>query len=459
MTTTPMSASVLTEAIDVWERDPAYYDITPFHAFSLLHPTEASYLWQLSRGAKPPAQLVDEALIHLVEWELIARTGALTPLGVRLLGSSSQTDARAPTPAPTRESPARETPRAPTRRAIPAEAGRLSDRALHWLGEIAAGRNRIFAADERPPGWTSIERLGLATRGPGDRAELTRDGEELLEGVAAGRAEVRDDGWTRESAERYFAQVGGPTSMFDAGHQSGIRAALGLNQAPREAPSAAPSATPASGRVEGRLTAAKVLADLSKATRLPAAVLTRRMRRSGLTVRKHTPAVVYVSYVDHEDRGDQPDVRPKVLTALEAAGYRLGMADGTTGAAARAQARRTGAVLVARPAGAAGSAAPKARSSASKAKDRTIVIAWTVTEMRYDDDERRMKPTRIAKAAVWLNRGSAADYEEARAYAAAENEKRARSGDQTQGSMRVFVYPTTERDPLGRAKRDVMAEP
>lgn len=453
MDTLRIDADILTTALDAWERDPARYHATPFHVMSLAYPIETAYLWQLSRGAKPPEQLVDEALRHLVEWGLIDPAATLTSLGRRLLesvGTNPTTSSGKPT-----GSPPRPNSRSAARLAESVEAGRLSDRALHLLSEIGAGRDRIFVMDERPPGWTSLERLGLAARAPRDRAVLTPDGKEFLEGVEAGRGEVRDDGWTRESAEGYLAEIGAPNSVFDAGHQAGVRAAVGLAKKRAAAAPQGSAPTPGStGRVQGTLTTAKVLADLRKATELPTAILTRRVRRSGLTVRKHSPAVVYVSYVDHGDRGDRSVVWPKVLAALEAAGYRLGMADGSVGAAAHAKALRTGAVLVARPA--AGSAA-KTRSSAG-AKDRTIVIAWTDTEMRYDHEQRATKPTRVAKTAMWLNRGSAADYEKARAYVAGENEKRARSGDRTQGPMRVFVYPTTERDPLGRAKRDVLAE-
>lgn len=47
------------------------------------------------------------------------------------------------------------------------------------------------------------------------------------------------------------------------------------------------------------------------------------------------------------------------------------------------------------------------------------------------------------KACMWMNKGSAADVAKAEAYAAKEGWK-------------VFTYPTTERDPLGKAKAAVL---
>ncbi len=66
-------------------------------------------------------------------------------------------------------------------------SAKLGDRAQHLLKEIANGRNRIFAADLRPPGWLELERQGLAVKSdkpPGDRAELTPAGK--AEAVARG---------------------------------------------------------------------------------------------------------------------------------------------------------------------------------------------------------------------------------------------------------------------------------
>lgn len=409
---TPIDADILTTALDAWERDPRGYDATPFHAFSLAQPTEAAYLWQLARGAQPPAQLVDEALRNLLAWGLIDPSGAVTVLGRRLIEARQR-----PGAAHASEPPSKRSASAPARRKPSASMGKLSDRALHLVREIAAGRNRIFAMDERPPGWTSIERLGLATRAAGDGARLTPDGEEFFQGVEAGQGEVLEDGWTRATAEQYLAQVGAPSSVFDAGHQAGIRGALGLNRpsssaqpssstaVPRAAaPSAARSLRPtpsaqaaraSSSRARGaraRLTPAKVLADLKKATGLPASVFTRRERRSGLTVRKHSPSIVYVAYDDYGDRDDQPAVWPTILTALERAGYTLGLADGSIGAAAKAKALRTGAVLVARPSSAPPLSAAEAKvppsGAAKSAKRPSGTWAWTEHEQVFVPEER-----------------------------------------------------------------------
>ncbi len=56
---------------------------------------------------------------------------------------------------------------------------------------------------------------------------LTRSAE-FAEGFAAGFDEATNDAWTREIARRYFELVGDPINEFDAGHQAGIRAALGI---------------------------------------------------------------------------------------------------------------------------------------------------------------------------------------------------------------------------------------
>lgn len=63
---------------------------------------------------------------------------------------------------------------------------KLTDRAKHLLREIAAGRNRLWAMDDAPPGWLQLERAGLATRvactgghAGNDRAMLTAFGQEF----------------------------------------------------------------------------------------------------------------------------------------------------------------------------------------------------------------------------------------------------------------------------------------
>ena len=49
----------------------------------------------------------------------------------------------------------------------------------------------------------------------------------------------------------------------------------------------------------------------------------------------------------------------------------------------------------------------------------------------------------VPKALMWLRKGTSADVAKAEAHARSEGWK-------------VFVYPTSERDPLGRAKKDVL---
>lgn len=86
----------------------------------------------------------------------------------------------------------------------------------------------------------------------------------------------------------------------------------------------------------------------------------------------------------------------------------------------------------------------------------TIVLAWVledfevVRERRADLGERPItRRVLVPKAAVWLKRGSAADVLRAQTYADKE----------TGYKIRVFTYPTNERDPLGRAKREVLGKP
>lgn len=87
----------------------------------------------------------------------------------------------------------------------------------------------------------------------------------------------------------------------------------------------------------------------------------------------------------------------------------------------------------------------------------TIVLAWlentgtrdTGEFERFDGVNYRPKLEVVpqAKSAVWLNAGTAADVEKATDYAEANH-----AGDL---KFAVFTYPTTEKDPLKRAKRDI----
>ncbi len=78
-----------------------------------------------------------------------------------------------------------------------------------------------------------------------------------------------------------------------------------------------------------------------------------------------------------------------------------------------------------------------------------IVIAWLVDEVEVVSSGRRdigERPTfrdvKVPRAAMWTNKGTEQDVEKARVYAAKEG-------------YQVFVYPTSERDPLGRARREI----
>jgi hypothetical protein len=83
----------------------------------------------------------------------------------------------------------------------------------------------------------------------------------------------------------------------------------------------------------------------------------------------------------------------------------------------------------------------------------TIVLTWVEDESefvgpeaRVDLGERRQtRAVKVAKAALWKARGTAADVEKARAYAAKEGP-----------THRVFTYPPTDRDWKEHAKRDAL---
>lgn len=78
---------VLVDALDAWEADRASYDLSVWETFNLVCPTEARYLWLLTRGHRPPEKLVGEALCNLLEWGLITDRGAVTLFGRRLLAA------------------------------------------------------------------------------------------------------------------------------------------------------------------------------------------------------------------------------------------------------------------------------------------------------------------------------------------------------------------------------------
>ncbi len=214
-----LDSNVLAEAIGAWERDREAYGAAPFECLAASYPMEASYLYQLARGYRAPAG-GDPVLAHLLQWKLVDRHARLTPLGRRLLAASGNR---------------REASRIGFGGSAPGARVRLTERALYLVNEIAAGRDRIFAMDDRPPGWLALERLGLASRvvrGALERAVLTPAGEKFASGLVAGKREALDDAWTREQAQAYLAEIGAPISDFDAGHQAGVRLVVGLWQAP-----------------------------------------------------------------------------------------------------------------------------------------------------------------------------------------------------------------------------------
>lgn len=82
-----------------------------------------------------------------------------------------------------------------------------------------------------------------------------------------------------------------------------------------------------------------------------------------------------------------------------------------------------------------------------------IVIAWAETESQVDPsapmarrdlgERPKLMEVAISKAAMWANDGTKSDIAKARAYASRQG-------------YRVFVYPASEVNPLGRARRDVL---
>jgi len=60
----------------------------------------------------------------------------------------------------------------------------LSRNAIWTLHDVANG-SRLFALCAEPHGWAELERKGLARRIEGDRAELTAEGEAVLQGLLA----------------------------------------------------------------------------------------------------------------------------------------------------------------------------------------------------------------------------------------------------------------------------------
>ena len=82
---------------------------------------------------------------------------------------------------------------------------------------------------------------------------------------------------------------------------------------------------------------------------------------------------------------------------------------------------------------------------------QTIVTAWSEEREVYDGKPfakdlgvaPKMRKIVVPHAAMWMNRGGPSDVEKAKKYAEKEGH-------------RVFLYPTSEKDPLGRARKDVL---
>ena len=85
-----------------------------------------------------------------------------------------------------------------------------------------------------------------------------------------------------------------------------------------------------------------------------------------------------------------------------------------------------------------------------------VVIAWTETvevpdgtPVAVDLGVRRGFRSEVqAHVCMWLRKGEEADAVRARAYMASDYPE----------TGRVFTYPTSEQDPLGRARVDVLAK-
>lgn len=82
-----------------------------------------------------------------------------------------------------------------------------------------------------------------------------------------------------------------------------------------------------------------------------------------------------------------------------------------------------------------------------------IVLAWVVEDFEVVRERRRdlgerpeLKTIYVPRTVMWLNSGTEADVKKATDYATKEKDHK----------VLVFTYPKSERDPLGRAKKDVM---
>ena len=95
---------------------------------------------------------------------------------------------------------------------------------------------------------------------------------------------------------------------------------------------------------------------------------------------------------------------------------------------------------------------PSTRAPDAHGQPRWIIVAWLDTEqeptnsvdaIRVDLGERvQWRAVTVAKAVVWLREGVSVDVASAEKWAATQNEGR------------VYCYPLTETDPLGRARAE-----
>jgi hypothetical protein len=95
-----------------------------------------------------------------------------------------------------------------------------------------------------------------------------------------------------------------------------------------------------------------------------------------------------------------------------------------------------------------------------------VVLAWTreTAELvdphltRIDLGEwHKTRPVREGLAVMWARHGTEADVEKAKAHAAKEQSAADHDPLYATGTgYRVFVYPLSEKDPLGRARREVL---
>jgi len=60
---------------------------------------------------------------------------------------------------------------------------KITDRAIHTMREIVAGRDRVFASDSRPPGMAAAMQLGYVARVGTERAMVTDTGRAFLRGL------------------------------------------------------------------------------------------------------------------------------------------------------------------------------------------------------------------------------------------------------------------------------------